>query len=105
MSNTFPQHSERLDWQLVAEVEPGVVVMGGVEECEKLQGVLPGIAFCSLEAEFGKEMLESTRGLAKIFRLAQLIIQYLVHCQVRLSLNEELMKRFLLKFRKGKIAY
>ena len=85
MSNIFPQRSERIDWQLVAEVEPMVVVMGALEECEKLQGVLPGIAFCNLETEFGKELLESTRGLGKLFRLAQLIIQYLVHCQVRVA--------------------
>jgi len=85
MSNIFPQRSERIDWQLVAEVEPMVVVMGALEECEKLQGVLPGIAFCHLETEFGKELLESTRGLGKLFRLAQLIIQYLVHCQDQLS--------------------
>ena len=83
MSNIFQQRSERIDWQLVAEVEPMVVIMGAVEECEKLQGILPGIAFCNLETEFGKEILESTRGLGKLFRLAQLIIQYLVHCQVR----------------------
>ena len=85
MSNIFPQRSERIDWQLEAEVEPMVVVMGTLEECEKLQGVLPGIAFCNLESEFGKEVLESTRGLGKLFRLAQLIIQYLVHCQVRVA--------------------
>lgn len=49
---------------------------------EKLQEVLGGLAFCSLEQEFGREMLEGTRGLAKIFRLSQLVIQYLMYCQV-----------------------
>ena len=82
MSNIFSQRNECLDWQLVAEVEPMVVVMGGEVECEKLLRLLPGIAFCSLEVEFGKEILGSTNGLTKIVRLAQLIIQYLVHCQV-----------------------
>ena len=85
MSNIYPQRIERLDWQLIAEIEPVVVVMGAPEESEKLQGILSGIAFCNLDAEFGKELLESTRGLAKLFRLAQLIIQYLVYCQVGIT--------------------
>ena len=95
----FPARQERLDWQLIAELEPLVLVGGCPEEIgnyhhrytyyysslsvtEKLQDVLAGLAFCSLEQEFGREMLEGTRGLAKIFRLSQLVIQYLIYCQV-----------------------
>ena len=78
----FPARQERLDWQLIAELEPLVLVSGSPEEIEKLQDVLAGLAFCSLEQEFGREMLEGTRGLAKIFRLSQLVIQYLIYCQV-----------------------
>ena len=82
MSPMFPARQERLDWQLIAELEPLVLVGGCPEEIEKLQDVLAGLAFCSLEQEFGREMLEGTRGLAKIFRLSQLVIQYLIYCQV-----------------------
>ena len=92
MSPMFPARQERLDWQLIAELEPLVLVGGCPEEIEKLQDVLAGLAFCSLEQEFGREMLEGTRGLAKIFRLSQLVIQYLIYCQVSggwLSLSTE----------------
>ena len=95
----FPARQEKLDWQLIAELEPVVLVGGSPEEIgnyqqtsnlpspipiftEKLQDVLVGLAFCNLEHEFGREMLEGTRGLAKIFRLSQLVIQYLIYCQV-----------------------
>ena len=66
----------------------------------RLQAVLAGIAFCVPENEFG-DALASAHGLAKVsrlyiaglidkfliqvFRLAQLIIQYLVHCQQQLT--------------------
>ena len=98
----FPARQERLDWQLIAELEPLVVAAGSREEIgrcclvdvlcpasclEKLQAVLAGLAFCSVEQEFGREVLEATRGLAKIFRLSQLVIQYLMYCQVRTAAN------------------
>ena len=96
----FPARQERLDWQLIAELEPLVVVAGSREEIgrcclvyvlspasclEKLQAVLAGLAFCSVEQEFSRDVLEATRGLAKIFRLSQLVIQYLMYCQVSSS--------------------
>lgn len=81
MGGAFPARQERLDWQLVAEVEVGALLAGEEGQVTRLQAVLVGVAFCSPEQEFG-EALEVARGLAKVFRLAQLIIQYLVHCQV-----------------------
>ena len=66
MNSMFPAHQERLDWQLVAELEPTVLVLGAGEQVDKLQQLAPSLAFCSLEAEFSKETLEETRGLAKV---------------------------------------
>ena len=66
MNSMFPAHQERLDWQLVAELEPTVLVLGAGEQMDKLQQLAPRLAFCSLEAEFSKETLEGTRGLAKV---------------------------------------
>ena len=66
MSSSFPARQERLDWQLVAELEPTVLVLGAGEQVDKLQQLAPSLAFCSLEAEFSKENLEGTRGLAKV---------------------------------------
>lgn len=47
-----------------------------------LQQVLAGVAFCSVEEEFGAT---APPALAKVFRLAQIIIQYLLHSQERLT--------------------
>ena len=74
----FSERKERLDWQLITEVEPLVLEAGAPEELDKLTRLMAGLAHCSLEAEFSKEALENTRGLAKLFRLAQLSIQTLL---------------------------
>ena len=66
MSSVFPTHQERLDWQLVAELEPSLLVLGAGEQIDKLQQLAPSLAFCSLEAEFSKETLDGKRGLAKV---------------------------------------
>ena len=79
MSSIFTKRLEKLDWQLIAEIEPLVVVMEAPEELEKIQKILPSIAHCNMEAEFGKENLENTRGLAKLFRLSQISLQYQLH--------------------------
>ena len=65
-----------------------------------LQDVLPGIAFCCLDDEFSEHKLANNGpegnsclqnedslppGFAKLFRLAQLIIQYLLHSQKKLT--------------------
>ena len=63
--------------------------------------MLPGIAFCCLEEEFNDQKLVCINGMednsefprgdkmppgfAKLFRLAQLIIQYLLHSQKKLT--------------------
>ena len=80
----FPARVERLEWQLVAEVEVAAVLAGRQDQVTRLQAVLPGVAFCQAEQEFGEALAEA-RGLARVFRLAQLIIQYLVHCQGQLE--------------------
>ena len=55
MSEMFSQQrKEVLDWQLIAEIEPLVVTMGSTEELVKLQGVMEGLAYCSIETEFNK---------------------------------------------------
>ena len=74
------------------------IVQGGISQSQALQDVLPGIAFCNLEAEFSKqhEVVGPTGsrksypaplppGLSKLFKIAQLIIQYLLHSQKKLT--------------------
>ena len=85
----FSERQERLDWQLIAEVEPLVVEAGAPEEVDKLTRLMTALAHCSLEDEFSKEVLEHTRGLAKLFRLAQLSIQCLMHTRDQMESNLE----------------
>ena len=72
------------------------IVQGGISQSQVLQDVLPGIAFCNLEAEFSKQHDVGTGsrksypaplppGLSKLFKIAQLIIQYLLHSQRKLT--------------------
>ena len=83
----FSERQERLDWQLIAEVEPLVVEAGAPEALDQLTRLMAGLAHCSLEAEFSREVLEHTRGLAKLFRLAQLSIQWLLHTRSEMELS------------------
>ena len=85
----FSERKERLDWQLIAEIEPLVVEAGAPEALDQLTQVMTGLAHCSLEAEFSREVLEHTRGLAKLFRLAQLSIQWLLHTRSEMELEME----------------
>ena len=83
MSLVFPARQERLDWQLVAEVDLASLLAGDTSQVVKilnilnittkstilqvarLQAVLAGIAFCVPENEFG-DTLASAHGLAKV---------------------------------------
>ena len=52
MVTMFSERQERLDWQLIAEVEPLVVEAGAPEALDQLTRLMAGLAHCSLEAEF-----------------------------------------------------
>ena len=85
MSLVFPARQERLDWQLVAEVDLASLLAGDTSQVVKilnilnittkstilqvarLQAVLAGIAFCVPENEFG-DALASAHGLAKVWK-------------------------------------
>ena len=54
MSEIFPQRREPLDWQLIAEIEPMVVMLGAPEELTKLHRIQESLAFCNIETEFTK---------------------------------------------------
>ena len=81
---------------IAASVDVMKIVQGGISQSQVLQDVLPGIAFCNLEAEFSKQHDVGTGsrksypaplppGLSKLFKIAQLIIQYLLHSQKKLT--------------------
>ena len=55
------------------------------QECQALQEVLLGVAYCSLEEEFSDLPRPLPSGVVKLQQLSQLIIQYLIHCQKKLE--------------------
>ena len=92
MSLVFPARQERLDWQLVAEVDLASLLAGDTSQVvrspsvfctymyiyssqslnikvARLQAVLVGVAFCVPENEFGNA-LASAHGLAKVSKYA-----------------------------------
>ena len=89
----FPARQERLDWQLVAEVDLASLLAGDTSQVirladqfsspplniqvARLQAVLAGVAFCVPENEFG-DALTSAHGLAKVSKpLPALDLQFL----------------------------
>ena len=88
---TFYIYLTFLHYFLAASIDIKEVFQDGNVDSKTLQTVLPGIAFCSLEDEFNNQKSNVTTevslppGFAKIFHLAQLIIQYLLHSQKKLT--------------------
>lgn len=72
----FPsQRRERVDWHKLASVDLHELSSGC--SIEVLQENLSQVAFCDVESEFDVRTSAGQRSLLKMFRLAQLIIQYL----------------------------
>lgn len=72
----FPsQRRERVDWHKLASVDLHDLASGC--SIEFLQENLSHVAFCDAESEFDLGTMSGQRSLMKMFRLAQLIIQYL----------------------------
>ena len=90
-TSTFYIYLTLLHYFLAASIDIKEVFQDGNVDSKTLQTVLPGIAFCSLEDEFNNQKSNVTTevslppGFAKIFHLAQLIIQYLLHSQKKLT--------------------
>lgn len=85
----------------LASIDIEEIINGDIADSKVLQNVLPGIAFCNLDDEFNeqnwvsgndingslcpKDVQQLPPGFAKLFRLTQLIIQYLLHSQKKLT--------------------
>jgi hypothetical protein len=57
----------------------------GTKDCAILQDTLTGVAFCDPEVEFPEVSNRMPPEMLKVFRLAQLTIQYLLHSQEMLT--------------------
>ena len=72
----FPsQRRERIDWHKLASIDLHDLTSGC--PIEVLQENLTQIAFCDAEVEFDLGTVSGQRSLMKVFRLAQLTVQYL----------------------------
>lgn len=72
----FPsQRRERIDWHKLASIDLHDLTSGC--SIEVLQDNLTQVAFCDAEAEFDLGTVAGQRNLLKVFRLAQLTVQYL----------------------------
>lgn len=72
----FPsQRREKIDWHKLASID--LHDLASLSSIEVLQENLSHVAFCDAEAEFDLGTTSGQRSLLKMFRLAQLTVQYL----------------------------
>ena len=72
----FERH-EQIDWTKLASVDFADLNDESMFSVEMLQEHLSYVAFCKADKEISLNNLSGQRSLQKMFRLAQLIIQYL----------------------------
>lgn len=75
---SFAQREGRIDWKLLASVDPEVVS----RRCDVrgLQAIIDNLTFADIERE--RAWSAADKSLMKLLRLAQLSIEYLVYSQV-----------------------
>ncbi|KAI9207401.1 Iguana/Dzip1-like DAZ-interacting protein N-terminal-domain-containing protein [Polychytrium aggregatum] len=73
---SFRKRRERLDWRTLGSIQVEAVINNA--DVSLLQEILDNVAFCDLEYE---DLRSVDRSFVKLFRLAQLIIEYLLFCQ------------------------
>ncbi|TGZ71050.1 hypothetical protein CRM22_002855 [Opisthorchis felineus] len=86
----FRQRKEKVDWRRLASIDVTRVI--NEMDVGTLQDVLPSVAFCDITCEVDMRYVDSN--LIKLFQLAQLLVEYLLHSQSYLissvdSLKEE----------------
>ena len=99
MNNIFSHTCEKLDWPKISLIDPLQICNGEHGGKQKIEEVMRNIAFCSLEEEFGQELLTCSNinlRLFRVCRIAQLSIQCLLHQQVFQPLLVQYKLLFLL---------
>nr|KAJ3419335.1 Zinc finger protein dzip1 [Polyrhizophydium stewartii] len=72
----FRRRRERLNWRMLAAIDPDQVMKD--VDIESLQEVMENVTFCDIEAE---DVRYIDPNFIKLFQLAQLIIEFLLHSQ------------------------
>jgi hypothetical protein len=72
-----PARRERVDWRLLAAIDPDAVQRDG--DIDALQAILENLTFADVQGEGARTIADAN--LVKLARLAQLCLEYLLHCQ------------------------
>ena len=86
MANIFIKGNLKLDWQKISKIDPLQISIGEQEGIAAIEEILRNLAFCSLDEEFGKELVGGSSLALRIFRvcrISQLAIQYLLYEKVK----------------------
>jgi hypothetical protein len=75
----FKRRTERLDWRLLAALQ--VEKIHREVDIESLQEIMENITFCDVDSE---DLRYVDPNYIKLFKLSQMIIEYLLHSQVGL---------------------
>lgn len=76
-SFAFRKRYEKLDWRRIASIDTDAI--SRTLDFNALQDNIMNITFCNLEAELDVRLVDPN--FVKIFKLAQMIIEYLLHSQ------------------------
>ncbi|XP_031548746.1 uncharacterized protein LOC116286378 [Actinia tenebrosa] len=87
MNFTFGKRTEQVDWRKLAAVDLDRLTRE--MDVKTLQDNILNVTYCNIEAELGMQAVNFDPNFIKLFNLAQLIIEYLLHSQEYLSSNLE----------------
>lgn len=85
MNFSFGRRQEKIDWRRLASVDVDRIVRE--MDVKTLQDNIMHVTFSNIEAELGMQGSGFDPNYIKLFRLAQLIIEYLLHSQQFLTAN------------------
>ncbi|XP_028513411.1 uncharacterized protein LOC110234179 [Exaiptasia diaphana] len=87
MNFSFGKRIEAVDWRKLAAVDLDRLTRE--MDVKTLQDNIMNVTYCNIEAELGMHAVGFDPNFIKLFNLAQLIIEYLLHSQEYLSSNLE----------------
>ncbi|KAK2557589.1 Cilium assembly protein DZIP1L [Acropora cervicornis] len=93
MNFSFGRRQEKVDWRMLASVDVDRIQQE--MDVKTLQNNIMHVTFCNIEAELGMHSFGCDPNFIKMFKLAQLIIEYLLHSQQFLSANLDAENRTL----------
>lgn len=93
MNFSFGRRQENVDWRMLASVDVDRIQRD--MDVKTLQDNIMHITFCNIEAELGMQGFGYDTNFIKMFKLAQLIIEYLLHSQQFLSASLDSENRTL----------